>query len=133
MKGAIEHKQEDSQQSVTYRVLGRHYLFELYGCAEKFLVDIEVLKKSMISAAETAGATVVNSVFHGYSPQGLSGVVVISESHLTVHTWPELNYAAVDVFTCGEGNLGEDIGQALIRTFEASEYHSREIDRGISI
>ena len=133
MRGAIDYKREGSREAVTCRVLGRHYLFELYGCAEKILVDIEVLKRSMITAAETAGATVVNSVFHGYSPQGLSGVVVISESHLTVHTWPELNYAAVDVFTCGEGNLGEDIGQALIRAFEASEYHSREIDRGISI
>ncbi len=56
----------------------------------------------MTAAAEAAEATVVGTVFHPFSPQGISGVVVIEESHLSIHTWPEHGYAAVDFFTCGE-------------------------------
>ncbi len=136
MRGTIEQSSQVSPQSnrssaATFRVLGHHYLIELYGCTREILVDINVLEKAMVEAAESAGATVVDKVFHGYSPQGLSGVVVISESHLTVHTWPELEYAAVDVFTCGRENLGEKIGQALIRAFRAREHRIRAIDRGL--
>lgn len=81
--------------------LGRHVLAELCGCAFDVLDDPEKVKEYMIKAAVFAGAEVRESVFHKFSPQGVSGVVVISESHLTIHTWPELGYAAVDVFTCG--------------------------------
>ncbi len=56
----------------------------------------------MVSAAEEAGATVINSTFHHFSPIGVSGVVVIEESHLAIHSWPEFGYAAIDVFTCGD-------------------------------
>jgi S-adenosylmethionine decarboxylase proenzyme len=83
------------------KALGRHLLVEYHGCDPKILNDLERVKKFMLEAASRCGANVLGSTFHGFSPQGVSGVVVISESHLAIHTWPEYNYAAVDIFTCG--------------------------------
>ncbi len=81
--------------------LGRHILVEAYDCNASALDDIEGLERAMKEAAEAAGATVVESAFRKFDPHGVSGVLVISESHLTIHTWPEFGYAAIDLFTCG--------------------------------
>ncbi len=82
--------------------LGRHLVAEFYGCDSSVLDDIESIERHMMNSAYESGATVVNSTFHRFLPYGVSGVVVISESHLAIHTWPEYGYAAVDLFTCGE-------------------------------
>ena len=82
--------------------LGRHLLVELYGCRCEALDDQDLVQRALERAAERAGATVVGRIFHRFQPEGVSGVVVIAESHLTIHTWPELGYAAVDLFTCGD-------------------------------
>ena len=84
------------------KILGRHLIAEYADCAEGKLTDPEFLEKCMLEAVRKSGATIVRSVFHRYAPQGVSGVVVIAESHMSIHTWPEYNYAAVDFFTCGE-------------------------------
>jgi S-adenosylmethionine decarboxylase proenzyme len=81
--------------------LGTHLLIEFYNCDREILNDEKVITKLFVDAARKAKATVVEQVFHKFNPHGVSGVVVISESHLAVHTWPEYGYAAVDVFTCG--------------------------------
>jgi S-adenosylmethionine decarboxylase len=82
------------------KVLGTHYLIELSECTGRAIDELGVLRLLMIAAARAAGATIVNDVFHRFNPHGLSGVVVISESHLAVHTWPEHACASVDLFTC---------------------------------
>lgn len=84
------------------RALGKHLLAELFGCDEGLLNDKEAIEKIMNDSALVSGATVVGSVFHLFNPHGISGVVVIAESHFAIHTWPEFRYAAVDIFTCGE-------------------------------
>lgn len=84
------------------KTLGRHILVEYNGCAPELLADVAHIEKAMVAAAKEADATVINSTFHHFSPWGVSGVVVIQESHLAIHTWPEYGYAAVDIFTCGE-------------------------------
>lgn len=81
--------------------LGLHLLVELQNCSADLLDSTSFIEDIMVDAAKKSGATVLSSSFHKFSPQGVSGVVVISESHLTIHTWPELKYAALDVFTCG--------------------------------
>ncbi|NLB64813.1 MAG: S-adenosylmethionine decarboxylase proenzyme, partial [Fibrobacter sp.] len=81
--------------------LGRHVLAEFYGCDSGVLDCQEQISRIMEEAALEAGAEIREVVFHKYAPQGVSGVVVISESHLAIHTWPELDFAAVDIFTCG--------------------------------
>ena len=82
--------------------LGRHLLTEFYGCDREILNDPDRIKTIMEEAAVTSGASIVQSVFHLFNPHGISGVVVIAESHLAIHTWPEYGYSAVDIFTCGE-------------------------------
>ncbi len=83
------------------KALGRHLLAEYYGCDPQILNGLESVKKRMLEAASRCGAAVLESSFHYFLPQGVSGVVVIAESHLAIHTWPEYKYAAVDIFTCG--------------------------------
>lgn len=80
---------------------GLHLLAEYFGCDSRVLGDLEQIEVILRHAAVEAGATVVGAVFHRFSPQGISGVVLIAESHLSIHTWPEAGYAAVDFFTCG--------------------------------
>ncbi len=111
--------------------LGRHVLVEFYGCPDNVLDDVADVKNNMVLAAKEAGAEVLEAVFHEFSPQGLSGVVVISESHLTIHTWPELGYAAVDIFTCGETVDPWVSCNYLKRRFSAENMTAREIKRGI--
>lgn len=84
------------------KTTGRHILVEYFGCNGKTLNDERQVETLLVSAAIAAKATVVGRVFHRFSPQGVSGVVVVEESHLSIHTWPEYGYAAVDFFTCGE-------------------------------
>ncbi len=82
--------------------LGTHLLVEYHGCDLAVLNDIAAVRSMMRTAAEAAGATVVAEVFQPFAPQGITGVIVIEESHFSVHTWPECGYAAVDFYTCGD-------------------------------
>lgn len=84
------------------KALGRQILAEYYNCDSAVLNNPELIQACMESAAKACKATIVESVFHMFNPHGVSGVVVIAESHLAIHTWPEYNYAAVDIFTCGD-------------------------------
>jgi len=81
--------------------LGRHLLAEFYDCNSNILNNAQIVEEVMTEAAIACGATVVEKRFHHFSPFGVSGVVIISESHLAIHTWPEYGYCAVDLFTCG--------------------------------
>ncbi len=111
--------------------LGRHVLAEVYGCEYGILNDLERIRKIFVSAALSAGAEVRETAFHRFSPQGVSGVVVISESHLAIHTWPELGYAAVDVFTCGERVDPWVAVNAIVKDFGAEKVTASEVTRGI--
>ncbi len=111
------------------KALGRHILVEFSGCNAEVLDDVSVIEKSMIEAAQIAGATVINSTFHHFSPWGVSGVVVIQESHLAIHTWPEFKYAAVDLFTCGETVDPWVSFEHLKKAFQAN-YSAVELNRG---
>ncbi len=82
--------------------LGRHLVVEYFECNPELINDVPYIERAMVEAAEEAGATIINSTFHHFSPFGVSGVVVIQESHLAIHTWPEYGYASVDIYTCGE-------------------------------
>lgn len=111
--------------------LGRHVLAEIYGCDFEVLNDLNKVEEIMVNAALEAGAEVRECCFHKFSPQGVSGVVVISESHLAIHTWPELGYAAVDVFTCGDRVDPWDACNYLTNHFYAKQMTAKETKRGI--
>lgn len=112
--------------------LGRHIILELYGCPPALLKAPEQSKKFLLEAAHRMEATVVNTQFHAFSPFGVSGVVVIQESHLTIHTWPEHGYAAIDVFTCGHLKLDAGISY-LCEAFQSKNHWQRELARGLNL
>ena len=112
------------------RALGRHVLVELFGCKPNLLNDVVYIKKSMEQAARKAAATIINSTFHHFTPYGVSGVVVIQESHLAIHTWPEYGFAAVDVFTCGDSVDPWQAYKVLEVAFEANHGAAIEMGRG---
>lgn len=111
--------------------LGRHILAEIYGCDSQILDNKDYIQKIMVEAALKAGAEVRESIFHKFSPAGVSGVVIISESHLTIHTWPELGYAAVDVFTCGNSINPWDACDYMTEALNAKNMTATEVKRGI--
>jgi S-adenosylmethionine decarboxylase proenzyme len=116
--------------AVSAGYLGRQVLVELYGCPAARLADVPGVEAAMREAAARCGATVVQSTFHAFSPCGVSGVVIIAESHLTIHTWPEYGYAAVDLFTCG-ANLDAEAGvEALKEALGATHSSVVEVQRG---
>ena len=84
----------------------------------------------MVDAAEKAGATVVTETFHHFSPHGVSGAVIIAESHLSIHTWPEYGYAAVDLFTCGDTVSSETAFNYLRDTLQSAQVSTMELHRG---
>ncbi len=113
------------------KALGRHVLCEVNGCKAEMLDDIKDVERIMVTAALAAGAEVREVAFHKFSPQGVSGVVVISESHLAIHTWPELGYAAVDVFTCGDTVDPWVAVNHISKAFAATNVTASEVQRGI--
>ncbi|MTI71732.1 MAG: S-adenosylmethionine decarboxylase proenzyme [Firmicutes bacterium] len=111
--------------------LGRHILVEFYDCDKAILNDHDKIEKHMNKAAKRANATVVESAFHFFNPWGVSGAVVISESHLTIHTWPEFGYAAVDLFTCGDEVNPWVAFKYLEEKLMAKKIETKEIPRGV--
>lgn len=111
--------------------LGRHILFEAFGCDSQVLNSVEEVERAMVEAALAAGAEIREVAFHKFSPQGVSGVVIISESHLAIHTWPEYGYAAIDVFTCGEKVDPWDACDYLTKAFRPQHSTAMEIKRGV--
>jgi S-adenosylmethionine decarboxylase len=111
--------------------LGRHLLLELRDCDKEALDNIDFIRINLVTAAIAAGATVMGESFHKFSPQGVSGVVVIAESHLTIHTWPEYGYAAVDVFTCGTSVKPEIAAQILVEKLGSKDHSMVVLERGI--
>ncbi len=111
--------------------LGKHLLLELKDCDREVLNDLDFLKGILLAAATEAGATVLGESFHQFNPHGVSGVVIIAESHLFIHTWPECGYAAVDIFTCGDSVKPGKAAQKLIRGLGAKSHSILEIQRGI--
>lgn len=107
----------------------RHFLVELFGCDAQLLDDAQALRALLCSAAEAAGARVVAEVFHPFAPHGVTGVVVIEESHLSIHTWPETGYAAVDFYTCGDARPERAI-ELLSGKLLATRVEVLEVARG---
>ncbi len=113
--------------------LGKHMTVEYYECDAKILADARAVEDAFIKAANESGATVIGSGFHHFEPQGVSGFVVIAESHFSVHAWPEFDYAAVDIFTCGESIDFHKAVSALKKYLKAQEVViSAVMNRGIT-
>ena len=99
--------------------IGRHCILELYQCDEAKLNDEAFVRTTLTSSAKIAGATLINLVTHSFRPQGVTGLALLAESHISIHTWPEIGYAAIDVFTCGDHTMPEKACNLLSKDFSA--------------
>lgn len=111
--------------------LGRHLLCEYHGCDRETLNRPDVIRAELLDAVKRAGATPIQDMVHNFTPHGVTGVVVIAESHFAIHTWPEYGFAAVDLFTCGDTVdpwvAFEHLGKAL----RAASHSVVEMRRGL--
>lgn len=112
------------------RSLGHQIVAEFYACDKGLLNDVDYISDAMMEAARRAGATIVTHTFHHFSPHGVSGAVIIAESHLAIHTWPEYGYAAVDLFTCGDSVSAETAFTHLRESLHAKHVSTIELHRG---
>jgi S-adenosylmethionine decarboxylase len=110
--------------------LGQHVIIELWGCQEGVINDAALVKTAMLDAVRAANATLLDINVHMFSPHGVTGVAVLSESHLSVHSWPEYGYVAADVFTCGETTNPRAAAKELQKHFGSTHCEVRELRRG---
>lgn len=111
--------------------MGRHVILELWGCNVEKLNDFKFVEKMMVDAALESGAEIREVAFHKFAPMGVSGVVIISESHLTIHSFPEHGYASIDIYTCGERIDPKVAVKYITKQLEASENEAVEVLRGM--
>ena len=107
----------------------KHLLLELYKCDFEKLNDESFLRCTLNRAAKLAKATVLNLISNKFDPQGVTAIALLAESHISIHTWPESNYSAVDIFTCGQNMMPEVASQYLIEALKAEEHFLRIIER----
>ena len=107
--------------------IGHHYIVEASGCNPKIIGSVQKVQEILVKAAEIAGAKVWAISFSKFPPSGVSGVVVISESHISTHTWPEMRYAALDIYTCGspvDPGKSRDLCGRGVRRFHVAHHRN---------
>lgn len=110
--------------------VGFQKTIDFYGCNSELINSCEFVENALLEATKLMNLTVVNTTIHSFSPIGVSGVIVIQESHIAIHTWPEHEYVAIDIFTCNEAyNLDNGIAY-LENVFEATNTNQQDIERG---
>ena len=114
-----------------YKSIGHHYIVEASGCDPKIISSVEKVQQILVKAAEISGAHIWAVSVSKFPPKGVSGVIVISESHISTHTWPEYGYGALDFYTCGDSVDPEKGIFYAVEAFGASTSHITEITRGI--
>ena len=107
----------------------KHFLLELYRCDYEKLNDESFLRCLLNNAAKLANATVLNLISNKFEPQGVTAIALLAESHLSIHTWPEAKYSAVDIFTCGQNMQPDQCCKYLIESLMAEEHLLRVINR----
>jgi S-adenosylmethionine decarboxylase len=113
------------------KALGTHIIVELSDCNSRTLSDVDQVTSILVTAAKEANAEVLQTAFHRFTPQGVSGVVVIAESHLSIHTWPEYGYAAMDIYTCGDHTDPWKACRYAAEKFQAKQMLTTEVRRGL--
>ena len=126
----INHAQSsNSNDTSATDMVGKHCILELYDCNPTKLNDETFLRNTITKAAKRAGATLLNLITHRFEPQGVTGLALLAESHISIHTWPENGYAAVDVFTCGDHTMPEKACEVLCEELNAGRHALRSFLR----
>jgi len=113
------------------KYLGTHILAELHECDKDKLNDRAFIEKELLKAIESSGATIITYEFHKFFPIGVSGVVIIAESHASIHTWPEYRYAALDIFTCSKNINPMKTLEIMKNKLDAGKVNFMNLKRGI--
>ena len=111
--------------------LGIQLLIDLEQCDEAILDNLDEIRKLLIHAAKNSGAEIIGDTFHKFDPQGITGVVSIAESHISIHTWPEYSYAAVDIFSCGQSFREQVSADTLINGLKCKNPRITRVERGL--
>ena len=127
--GRAQLEPSSSTGSVPLDMVGKHCILELYDCDPSKLDDEDFLRSAITQAAERAGATLLNLITHQFEPQGVTGLALLAESHISIHTWPESGYAAVDVFTCGDHTMPERACAVLSEQLKSRRQSMRSFRR----
>lgn len=112
--------------------LGRHLLIELHDCSWSALDDVDLIRDTLVEAANRLSSTVLDVATHKFQPVGVTAFVMIAESHLSIHTWPEHGYAAVDIFTCSPAMQPADVVGFISARLGAGHTETVEVNRGIT-
>ena len=128
---ACKSNDKDTLPIISSENIGRHCILELYQCDHAKLNDEAFIRTTITSSAKVAGATLMNLVTHSFKPQGVTGLALLAESHISIHTWPEIGYAAIDVFTCGDHTMPEKACKLLFQDFLAKNFSFKNIAREI--
>ncbi len=117
--------------STAFGTMGRHIIADLSGCNSQLISSVDFVKKTLEEAVVKAKATIISSRFHQFTPIGVSGIILLSESHCSIHTWPEEGYAAIDIYTCGEHVFPQVACDHIAEQLEAIEVHFSSLERGL--
>ena len=121
----------ESSEKVCYENTGRHCILEIYECDQAKLNDEAFVRTTITSSVKMAGATLIDLITHSFKPQGVTGLALLAESHISIHTWPEIGYAAIDVFTCGNHTMPESACEFFSKEFAAKQFSLKSIVREI--
>ncbi len=110
--------------------IGKHITVDMYGCSFSSLDNIEFIKNAMVAAIKAANMTLLDFSYHKFEPQGLTALALLGESHMSIHTYPELGYAAIDVFTCGEFSRPDKAVRTLKEYLQPDKMKTTNIKRG---
>lgn len=109
---------------------GRHLILDFWGCSHELLNDAVSLERAIVEAAQASNVRIVERLVHSFLPQGVTALLLLEESHLSIHTWPEHGYAAVDFYTCGDGDP-ERAADVLRAALSATHVEERLLVRGV--
>lgn len=111
---------------------GIHLILDIWDAAPTSLSDLEYVKSTLLDATRKAGATIIGYKFHRFQPAGISGIVLIAESHISIHTWPDKGYASVDIYTCGNKCFPDEAKSKILEAFRAQKADLTRIERGLA-
>jgi S-adenosylmethionine decarboxylase len=122
---------QNTNQAESFDTFGRHILADLSNCQKELISSVDFVKKTLEEAVVKAGATIISSRFHQFTPIGVSGIILLSESHCSIHTWPEEQYAAIDIYTCGEHVFPQIACDYIAEKLGALEVCITSVERGL--
>ncbi|MDA1164429.1 MAG: adenosylmethionine decarboxylase [Planctomycetota bacterium] len=111
--------------------LGHHWIVDLYGCPIEVLDDQDLIRGRLRETTERFGLTLLDVVSNKYEPQGVTAIGLLAESHMSIHTWPEHNYAAVDIFTCGSDDKLKAACEFIAMSLQARQSSVLRLRRGV--